>query len=95
MVNLFYVERRDEKCMRKIRRTFNWSKCTGQRFNFETKEYEDFYFEVMGKYSEKRATNYARQKFKDSSIVITNVEINSEMFAIAPEDFIRYGERIK
>lgn len=81
--------------MRKIRRTFNWSKCTGQRFNFDTKEYEDFNFEVLGNYTEKRATNYARQKYKDSSIVITNVEIISQMFAITPENFMLYGERIK
>lgn len=81
--------------MRRIRRTFNWSKCNGQRFNFESKEYEDFYFEVLGNYSEKRATNYARRFFKDNSILITNVEIDSKVYAISAEDFIKYGERIK
>lgn len=93
--DILEYERKVKKCMRKIRRTFNWSKCYGQRYNFDTKEYEDFSFEVLGNYTEKRATNYARQKFKDSSILITNVEINSEVFAISPEDFIKYGERIK
>lgn len=80
--------------MRKIRRTFIWSKCSGHRYNFELKEYEDFYFVVLGNYTEKRATNYARQKFKDSSILITNVEVDLEQFAISPENFIKYGERI-
>lgn len=81
--------------MRNIRRTFNLSKCDGVRFNYETKEYEDFYFEVAGNYTAKRATNYARRKFKDNSIQIVNVEIETEMYAISPENFIRYGERIK
>ena len=81
--------------MRKIRRTFNWSKCNGQRFNFDSKEYEDFNFEVLGNYSEKRATNYARRIFKDNSILITNVEIDSKVYAISAQDFIKYGERIK
>lgn len=81
--------------MRKIRRTFNLSKCTGSKYNYDTKEYEDFHFEVYGNYTEKRATNYARKKFKDNTIQILNVEIESEMYAISPEDFLKYGERIK
>lgn len=81
--------------MRKIRRTINLSKCTGSRFNYETEEFEDFYFEVYGNYTAKRATNYARRCFKDNSIQIVNVEIASEMYAISLEDFIKYGERIK
>lgn len=81
--------------MRKIRRTFNLSKCTGSRFNYDTSEFEDFYFEVAGNYTAKRATNYARKIFKDNSIQIFNVEIESEMWAISPSDFLKYGERIK
>lgn len=81
--------------MRKIRRTFNLSKCTGSRFNYDTQEFEDFYFEVYGNYTSKRATNFARKKYKDNSIQITNVEIESSMYAISPEDFLKYGERIK
>ena len=81
--------------MRNIRRTFNLSKCSGQRFNYQTNEFEDFYFEIMGNYTAKRATNYARREFKDNSIQITNVEIESKMYAISPEDFLKYGERIK
>lgn len=81
--------------MRKIRRTINLSKCTGSRFNYETKEFEDIYFEVYGNYTAKRATNYARRHFKDNSIQIVNVEIASEMYAISLEDFLKYGERIK
>ena len=70
------------------------SKCTGSRFNYETEEFEDFYFEVYGNYTAKRATNYARRHFKDNSIQIVNVEIASEMYAISLEDFLKYGERI-
>lgn len=81
--------------MRKIRHTFNLSKCNGSRFNYDTKEFEDFYFEVLGNYSAKRATNYARRVFKDNSIQIVNVEIESKMYAISSEDFLKYGERIK
>ena len=81
--------------MRKIRRTFNLSKCTGSRYNYDTKEMVDFYFEVYGNYSAKRATNFARKKFKDSTIQIFDVEIESSMYAISPEDFLKYGERIK
>lgn len=81
--------------MRNIRRTFHRSKCYGSRFNYDTKEFEDFYCELQGNYSTKRATNYARRKFKDNSIQILNVEIESEMYAITPENFLKYGERIK
>lgn len=81
--------------MRKIRRTFNLSKCNGFRFNTETEEFEDFYFEVYGNYTTKRATNYARRLYKDYSIQIVNVEIESAMYAISPEAFLKYGERIK
>ena len=81
--------------MRAIRRTFNLSKCTGSKFNYDTQEFEDFYIEINGNYSPKRATNYIRKKLKDNSIQIFNVEIESEMWAISPENFLKYGERIK
>lgn len=81
--------------MRNIRRTFNLSKCSGQRYNYVTKEFEDFYFEVLGNYKPERATNYARREFKDSTIQIFDVEIETSMYAISPEDFLKYGERIK
>ena len=81
--------------MRKIRRTINLSKCIGQKFNYDAKEFEDFYFEVRGNYTAKRATNYARRTFKDNSIQIFKVEIQTEMYAISVDDFIKYGERIR
>lgn len=81
--------------MRKIRRTFNLSKCYGSKFDYGSKEFEDFYIELPGNYSAKRATNFVRKKLKDNSIQIVNVEIESEMWAISPEDFLKYGERIK
>ena len=81
--------------MRKIRRSINVSNCDGHRFNYETGEFEDFNFSVYGNYTAKRATNLARKKFHDSTILITNVEIEPRTYAITPEDFMRYGERIK
>ena len=81
--------------MRRIRRSINVSNCDGHKFNYETGEFEDFSFSVEGNYSTKRATNYARKQFHDSTILITNVEIEQRMYAITPEDFIKYGERIK
>ena len=80
--------------MRKIRRTFNLSKCSGSKFNYGTKEFEDFYIELPGNYTAKRATNFVRKKYKDNTIQIFDVEIQSEMWAISPEDFLKYGERI-
>ena len=94
MINTLTRERK-ENCMRKIRRTFNLSKCTGSKFNYETEEFEDFYIELTGNYTPKRATNKVRKMLKDNSIQIFNVEIESEMWAISPEDFLKYGERIK
>ncbi len=81
--------------MRKIRRTFNLSKCSGSRYNYDTQEFEDYYFEGLGNYTPKRATNYARRYFKDNSIQIYDVEIESSMYAVSPEIFLKYGERIK
>ena len=81
--------------MRKLRRSISVSNCNGQRFNYETSEFEDFSFQVYGNYSAKRATNYARKKFHDSTILITNVEIEPRVYAIKVEDFIKYSERIK
>ncbi len=81
--------------MRKIRRTFNLSKCNGSKFNYDTQEFEDFYIEFPGNFTAKRATNKARKMLKDNSIQIFNVEIESEMWAISPENFLKYGERIK
>lgn len=80
--------------MRKIRKKFSLSKCYGHRFNFDTHEYEDFNFEAYGNFTEKRATNFARKNFKDSTILITKVEIESQTYAISFDDFMAYSERI-
>ena len=81
--------------MRKVRRRFDLSKCNGYRYIFETNDFEDFYVEYNGNYTPERATNKARKETGDNSIVITNVEIVSETYAISAEDFKAYGERIK
>lgn len=80
--------------MRKIGRTFTLSKCTGSKYNLETKEMEDFYFEIWGRYTPKRATSYANKKWKDETIVIFNVEYDEQYYKISIEDFIKYGERV-
>ena len=38
--------------MKSIGRAFYWSNCIGQRYNYETDEFEDFSFEVLGNYSQ-------------------------------------------
>ena len=81
--------------MQKIRRTFSVSKCNGQRWNKQNKEFEDVYFEFSGNYTLERATNKARKETKDNTIVITNIEIENTMYAITTENFQKYGERIK
>lgn len=80
--------------MRKIGRTFILSKCNAQKFNSQTKEIEDFYFEVYGNYTPKRATIYANRKFKDDSILVFNVEQEKQYYKISVENFIKYGERV-
>lgn len=80
--------------MRKIGRTFILSKCYGQVFNPKTKEIDDFYFEVYGNYTPKRATVYANRKWKDDSILIFNVEQEKQYYKISVEDFIKHGERV-
>lgn len=81
--------------MRKIRRTFIWSKCFGQRYNFQTKEFEDYSCTLLGNYTPKRATNKLQKLEKDSTILINRIEVESKMYAVDPEIFIQYGERIK
>ena len=80
--------------MRQIGRAFYWSNCYGHRYNYETKELEDFSFQVLGNYDEKRATRYARKKFEDNSIFIVRVEIEKHYHKISAEKFIEYSERV-
>ena len=80
--------------MRKIGRTFILSKCYAQRFNEQTQEMDDFYFEVFGDYNTKRATVYANRKWKDDSILVFNVEKEKQYYKISVENFIKYGERV-
>lgn len=80
--------------MRSIGRSFYWSNCNGQKYNYETDEFEDFSFTILGNYTPIRATNYARRKFKDSSIVITNVEIERHYHKMSAEKFLQESERV-
>ena len=80
--------------MRSIARTFCWSNCYGQRYNYETKELEDFSFEVLGNYDERRATKYARRKFGDDSILIVKVEKEVHYHKMSAEKFIENSERV-
>lgn len=80
--------------MRSIGRTFYWSNCEGQRYNFDTEEIEDFSFTVLGNYTAKRATKYARRKFNDDTIVIYYVEIESHYHKMSADKFLQYSERV-
>ena len=80
--------------MRQIGRAFYWSNCIGQKYNYETEEFEDFSFQVLGNYTPQRATNYAHKKFKDSSIIILNVEIEKHYHKMTAEKFLQESERV-
>lgn len=80
--------------MRSIGRKFTWSKCSGQRYNYQTREMEDISFDVLGNYTEKRATNYARKFFNDDTIVIYYVELEQHYHKMSAEKFLQESERI-
>ena len=80
--------------MRSIGRKFYWSKCSGQRYNYETQELEDFSFEVLGNYSPKRATKYAQRNFKDNTIIVYYVEIEEHYHKMSAEKFLEESERV-
>ena len=80
--------------MRSIGRKFYWSNCVGQRYNYETKEMEDFSFTVLGNYTPQRATAYAQRNFKDNTIIIWNVEIEEHYHKMSAEKFLQESERV-
>ena len=80
--------------MRSIGRKFYWSKCSGQRYNYETEELEDFAIEILGNYTPKRATSYAQRKYKDNTILICNVEIEEHYHKMSAEKFLQESERV-
>lgn len=80
--------------MRNIGRTFFWSKCDGQRYNYDTKEMEDFSCEFLGNYTPKRATKRAQREFKDNTIVIYYVETEAHYHTMSAEKFLEYSERV-
>ena len=80
--------------MRSIGRKFYWSNCSGQRYNYETKEMEDFSFVVLGNYTPQRATGYAQRTFKDNTIIIWNVEIEEHYHKMSAEKFLQESERV-
>ena len=80
--------------MRSIGRKFYWSKCTGQRYNYETKELEDFSFTELGNYTPQRATKFAQRRFKDNTILICNVEIEEHYHKMSAEKFLQESERV-
>lgn len=80
--------------MRSIGRKFYWSNCVGQRYNFETEEFEDFSITILGNYSPLRATRYAQKQYKDSSIIIFNVEIEEHYHKMSAEKFLEESERV-
>ena len=80
--------------MKAIGRAFYWSKCTGHKYNYETGDFEDFSFTVLGNYTPQRATNYAQKKYKDSSILIVKVEIEKHYHKMSAEKFLQESERV-
>ena len=80
--------------MRSIGRKFVWSKCNGSRYNYQTEELEDFSFDVLGNYTAKRATSYARKFFNDTTIVVFNVEYEEHYHKMSAEKFLAESERV-
>lgn len=80
--------------MRNIGRTFYWSKCEGQKYNYETEEVEDFSYTVLGNFTPKRATSYLQRVFKDNTIIIYYVEIEKHYHTMSAEKFLNESERI-
>lgn len=80
--------------MRSIGRKFYWSNCSGQKYNYKTKEIEDFSFIVLGNYTPERATKYAQRFFKDNTILIWNVEIEEHYHKMSAEKFLQESERV-
>lgn len=75
----------------KIGRNVTISHCHGQRLNTngnDPPEFEDFSYDVYGCYTKERATRYARRTFGDMSIVINNVEHETEYYAMTVNDFV-------
>ena len=80
--------------MRNIGRTFYWSKCEGQKYNYETEEVEDFSYTVLGNFTPKRATSHLQRVFKDNTIIIYYVEIEKHYHTMSAEKFLNESERI-
>lgn len=79
----------------KIGRNVTISHCHGQHLNtnVDPPEFMDFDYDVYGCYTKERATRYARRVFGDSSIVINNVEHETEYYAMTIEEFVNYAQK--
>lgn len=80
--------------MRSIGRKFCWSNCSGMRYNYDTKEFEDFSCTILGNYTPMRATKYVQKNYKDETIIIFNVEIEEHYHKMSAEKFLQESERI-
>jgi hypothetical protein len=76
-----------------IGRNVTISHCTGQRYNKDTAEWDDYNVDIIGNYTEDRATRFCRRLTHDSTIVITNVEIERHYYRMNIHDFVEHAER--
>lgn len=72
----------------RVGRTITLSACNGQRVNQATGEFEDFFELLTGDYTPARATRAMRRKYHDSTIVINNVETNTDYYSMDALDFV-------
>lgn len=77
---------------RTISRTIVISKCHGQMLD-DHGEFCDFYAEIAGDYTLKRATSKLRRELADPSITINNIEKDVGYYTMPLRDFISYSTR--
>lgn len=79
----------------KVGRNIPVSHCSGQRVNPNTKdppEFIDYSLDIYGCYTEQRATRFARRLTGDKTIVINNVEIENNYYAIPMAVFVEVAK---
>lgn len=71
-----------------VTRRFTLSRCTGQRYNKTSREYEDYDATLIGRYTPERATRSIRRRSGDETVLILNVEEEQRTYSMSAEDFM-------
>ena len=79
---------------RSIGRKIVTTKCNGQRLNKDTKELEDFSYDLDGFFTLDGATKRLRRNLGDESITIFNTQYEEHYYKMDLGKFIANSERI-